>query len=179
MKRRKYKQKLKREFIRVNESIRIPQVQVVDELGKKVGIMETAKALKLAREKGLDLVEIAPTNRPPIVKITDYGKYMYDKGQKEKGQKQSTPAQEMKTVRIGLRTGDHDLEVKAQQADRFLKKGHPVRLEIFLKGRERGMQDEARKRIEHFPNFISQSYVIDGKVKPSPRGFAFIIRPAK
>lgn len=153
-------------------------MDVIDGKGDRLGMMSTDEAYKIARGQGLDLVEIGPTAKPPLVKMLDFGKFMYQKEKKEK-HKKSVPAQEIKTVRIGLYTGEHDLMTKAQQADKFLKKGHPVRVEMFLRGREKRMGNEARERTKAFPNYISVSHIVDGEPRPSPRGFMIQLRPTK
>lgn len=158
--------------------IRVPQVQLIDEAGKQLGAMETSKAIRLAYEKGLDLVEVGPNANPPVAKIMDFGKFMYQKEKKSKGIKK-TPAQEMKTVKIGIHTSEHDLSVKAKQIDKFLKKGHPVRAEIFLRGRERALRGFAKEKIVGFPNYISEKFDMEGEIKSSPSGFFMIIRPGK
>ena len=179
MRRIKFNKRQRENKPRINNQIGVPEVHVVAEDGAKLGVMKTQDAIQLARDQEMDLIEIAPKSKPPVVKIMSFGKFMYEKTKKEKGKKQIIPAQEMKTVRIGLYTGAHDLEVKAKQADRFLKKGHPVRIEMFLRGREKRMKDQAKEQTVAFPNYVSESHIVDGEVKPSPRGFLIILRPQK
>src|SRR5207244_2072730 len=111
--------------LRINNQIRALQVQVIDNEGKQLGPMTIQDALRLAREQEFDLVEVGPNAQPPITKIMDYGKYIY---QKERQEKKSGGAkkqrQELKTVRVGFKTGAHDLQFKANQAGQFLKEGN-------------------------------------------------------
>src|SRR3989344_646077 len=105
--------------LRVNNQIRTPEVQVIDDKGQQLGVMTVSDALKLAHERSLDLVEVGPQTKPPIAKIMDYGKYIYRKEKQEKGQSKQKD-QEMKTVRVGFKTGAHDLKFKSEQIDEFL-----------------------------------------------------------
>ena len=164
--------------VRLNNQIRDPQIQVIDVDGKQLGIMPTYDALKLANERSLDLVEVGPGAKPPIAKIMDYGKYMYQKEKREKdGKTSKSPAQEIKTVRIGFRTGTHDLKIRAGQADKFLRKGHRVRLELTLRGREKSMADLGRSKLESFVKMVTEPFVLEDPIKRSPVGFGILIRP--
>ena len=164
--------------VRLNNQIRDPQIQVIDAEGKQLGTMPTYEALKLANERGFDLVEVGPGAKPPVAKIMDYGKYMYQKEKRERGDKTSkAPSQEIKTVKIGFRTGTHDLMIRAGQADKFLQKGHRVRLELTLRGREKSMADLGRSKLESFVKMISEPFAQEESVKRSPIGFGILIRP--
>lgn len=114
----------RRTFVRHNEQIRIPQVMVIHD-GKNLGTMQTREALNLARSHGLDLVEVAPTARPPVCHITDYGKHMYLIQQKKKSAKQAGPQE--KEVDFRYVIGDHDLDTKISQIKKFIEKGHKVK----------------------------------------------------
>ncbi|MBI2062710.1 MAG: translation initiation factor IF-3 [Candidatus Yanofskybacteria bacterium] len=164
--------------VRLNNQIRESQIQVIDADGKQLGTIPTHEALRLANERGLDLVEVGPMANPPIAKIMDYGKYMYQKEKREKGGKTTkVPSQEIKTVRIGFRTGTHDLMVRAGQADKFLQKGHRVRLELTLRGREKSMADIGRSKLESLIKMVSEPFVLEEPAKRSPVGFGVLIRP--
>jgi len=164
--------------LRTNNQIRIPEVQVIDDKGNRLGIMPTFKALQLAREQDLDLVEVGTTSQPPIAKIMDYGKYMYRKERQEKGGTKQKD-QEMKTVRIGFKTGSHDLKFKSEQIDDFLKEGHPVKIELTLRGREKALAHIGREKLESFLKLISEPYNVPGPSSRSPYGWVIIIRKDK
>jgi len=132
-------------YYRLNNRIRSLQVRLIDETGKFLNVVDITEALRLAREKGLDLVEINPKTDPPIAKIMDFGQFRYEENKKEKGQK--TKKNETKCIRISLRTGKHDLETKINQAKKFFSEGHKVRFEMLLRGRERTRQDLTEKTI--------------------------------
>lgn len=164
--------------LRVNNQIRIPQVQVIDNEGKQLGSMPTFEALKLAQSRNLDLVEVSPQAQPPIAKIMDYGKYMYRKEKQEKGSARQKE-QETKTVRVGFKTGEHDLKFKSEQIDKFLKEGHTVRIELTLRGREKALAHIGKERLLNFIKFISEAYLIQEHPKRSPYGWIMIIKRDK
>lgn len=148
---------------------------VIDETGQKLGVLNTQEAIKLAQNKGLDLVEISPQERPPITKIMNFGKWMYDKEKAEK-KKGKAVKSEVKTMRIGLMTGEHDLEVKARKIDEFLKKGDKVQIELRLKGRQMAMKHLGRDKIKKFLEFIKEPAEPEGEIKSIGRNLNLIIR---
>lgn len=164
--------------LRLNNQIRVPEVQVIDDQGKQLGIMPVFEALKLALAKNLDLVEVGPQMKPPIAKIMDYGKYMYRKERQEKGQVKQKD-QEMKTVRIGFKTGEHDLKFKSEQINEFLKDNHPVKIELTLRGREKALAHMGRAKLESFVKYISEPYAVQQEIKRSPFGWTTVIRKDK
>lgn len=163
---------------RLNNQIRAPQVNVIGPEGEKLGIMPLHEALKIAQERNFDVVEVGPTASPPLVKILDYGKFMYQKERREKGGGKSA-AQEVKTVQIGFRTELHDMTVRARQADKFLKIGHRVKLEIKLRGREKGMVPLARTKLEQFMRIILQPFEAEGAMTGFPGGIGVLVKPKK
>lgn len=166
--------------LRLNNQIREPQIQVIDADGKQLGAIPTHEALRLANERGLDLVEVGPLAKPPIAKIMDYGKYMYQKEKKEKGGKaHKNPTNEIKTVRVGFTTGTHDLSVRAGQTDKFLKLGHRVKIEMPLRGREKSMPDVGREKLDSFLKFISEPFAQEETIKRTPFGLGVLIKPGK
>lgn len=129
----------------------------------------------MAREKGLDLIEIAPQSRPPVCRIMDYGKYKYEQSRKGKGQKAKQKQVETKGVRIGLGTGKHDLEIRAKQAEKFLNKGNKVRVEMILRGREKALLNVAFDKLNEFIKMIPVEVKIEQEIKKQPRGLATVI----
>jgi translation initiation factor IF-3 len=164
--------------LRVNNQIRTPEVQVIDDKGQQLGVMTVSDALKLAHERSLDLVEVGPQTKPPIAKIMDYGKYIYRKEKQEKGQTKQKD-QEMKTVRVGFKTGVHDLKFKSEQIDGFIKDGHPVKIELTLRGREKALANMGREKLDNFLKLISEPHSIQQGVKRSPFGWMIIIKKEK
>ena len=120
---------------RTNEAIKAPEVRVIGEGGKQVGVMPTAEALESARQNGLDLVEVAPSAKPPVIKIIDPKHYLFQQGKKEKATKKGKRS-ELKEVRIRPNIGNYDLEIRARRAEKFLKEGDRVKLTVVFRGRE-------------------------------------------
>ena len=173
-------QRYQEKRLRINHQVRAPEVQVIDANGKSLGIMPTYEALRLADEQDLDLFEVGPQAKPPLIKLMDYGKYLYQKEKKDRGQKSGkSAAQEVKTVKIGFRTESHDLKVRAAQADKFLAKSHRVRIELTLRGREKEKADFGRRKLEEFLKLISQPFAVDDPIKRFPRGLGLLVKPAK
>ncbi|MGH2358626.1 MAG: translation initiation factor IF-3, partial [Candidatus Limnocylindria bacterium] len=116
--------------------IRIREVRVIDEDGQQLGVMLTAKALALAQEKGLDLVEVAPTAVPPVCRILDYGQYKYELNKRERDTKRRQKSQTFKEVRLAVKIDVHDLQTKGRRAAQFLDKGDRVKITVRFRGRE-------------------------------------------
>ena len=159
--------------LNINNRIRARELQVIDEEGKQLGIMPIQEALNLARQKDLDLVEVSPQIQPPIAKIMDYGKYMYRKEREEK-KRGKTKEQERKTVRVGFKTGAHDLDFKARQVQGFLKEGHIVKVELTLRGREKALAHIGKQKLEQFLAKL-ENFSFQEDVKRSPFGWTIVI----
>jgi translation initiation factor IF-3 len=164
------------ERLRINNEIRAPELRVIANEGGNLGILSLDEALKAAKAAGLDLIEISPSAQPPIAKITDYGKFEYERSKKEKAVKSKVKVSETKEVQIKVGTGEHDMALKAKKAAEWLSEGHRVRAELFLKGRYKAM-DEAflKTRLEKFLLHIPYAYKIAEPVTKSPKGFAAVI----
>lgn len=146
-----------------------------------MGIVETFKALGMAKERGLDLIEVAPLANPPVCRIIDFGKYQYQQTKQKKQQKVKQKKTEIKGIRISLRTGQHDLKTKAKQIEKFLLVGHKIRLEIILKGREKSpqFQNLAKEKIGEFVRLIPFEVAREREIKREGRGFNVIISKIK
>ncbi len=138
-------------------------------------MIETAEALRIAHERGLDLIEIAPTVLPPVCKIMDSGKFKYEQEKKERGQKTKQKKVELKAIRIGFTTGTHDLEFKARQAEKFLNEGNRVKVDMILRGREKSHRDFAVKKLEELFSYIPNAD-FDMEPKKTPQGFMAILK---
>jgi len=123
-------------FYRKNDQIRAPQVRVIDSNARQIGVMSINEARELAREKELDLVEIAPQAKPPVVKIIDFSKFLYQLNKKKKEEKKSTKTSQTKQVRFGPFIGEHDLEIKLKKAREFLNDGDKVKFAVKFAGRQ-------------------------------------------
>lgn len=155
-------------------------MRVLGEDGKNIGLMKTTEALEMAREKGLDLIEISPKAKPPIAKIMDFGKFLYQENKKQKEAFRKTTDNEIKNIRIHLGTSEHDLTLKAKKASQFLAEGHRLRLELFLKGREKYLdKDFLNTRLLRILNLITEKHKILQDMKKGPRGIMMIIEKSK
>ena len=153
---------------------------MIDEEGNNLGVLEIAAALQMAKDKGLDLIEISPTANPPIAKIMDYGKYQYK--EKKKAQEASKKAREVETksIRLKLGTSQHDLEVKAKQASEFLKEGHRIKVDLILRGQAKFLDRNFLKpRIERILPLITENCKVVEGPKSGPTGISIIIERIK
>ncbi|MDP3955912.1 MAG: translation initiation factor IF-3 [bacterium] len=164
---------------RINETIRCRELRVIDEEEGNLGIMKTEDALAKARERGVDLIEVSPNAEPPIAKIGDYGKWLYEQKKKKRESKASTST-ETKSVQVKIATGDHDLELKAKRASAFLKEGHRVKIELFLRGRSKYLgKDFHSERLDRILRLISEPYKIASSLAKSHKGVSLIIERDK
>lgn len=150
---------------------------MIDEAGNQLGVMPTGEALRLARERELDLVEVAPLAKPPVCKIMDFGKFQYQQSKQDRLSKSKQKKIELKGIRIGIRTDEHDLEFKKTQIEKFLTKGNKVKIEIVLRGREKAHRELAKTSLESFIRSIAVPYKIEQEVKSFPGGFNSVIIP--
>ena len=159
----------------INNRIRAREVRVIDETGRQLGVFSLQEALRLAREHNLDLIQVTEKVEPPVCKIGDYGKYLYSLQKKEKATK--TKAGEIKGVRISFAISIHDLEIKAKQAEKFLKKGYRVKVELILRGRERALADFAKGKMSQFLEVLGKlaPFKTERELKREPKGFTMII----
>lgn len=164
---------------RINEQIRVPEVRVVDERGGQMGVMKTDEAVAKAKELGLDLVEVAEKAKPPVCKIIDYGKYQYQQEKKAKESKGKQTKIEVKGIRLKLKTADNDLKIKAKRAEKFLEKGHKVKVDIFLRGREKAFRDLGREKVMNFVDMLETETEFEQQPKSTPHGFITIISKKK
>lgn len=155
----------------------MPKVFLIDDEGKQLGEMATFDALTLAKERMLDLVEVSPKAVPPVCRIMDYGKHLYQQSKQLRIAKAKQKKVETKGVRLGLRTDTHDMDFKRAQSEKFLKQGDKVKIDIVLRGREKAHQDLARKNLQEFLSAITVPYKIEDQIKRFPGGFNVIIAP--
>jgi translation initiation factor IF-3 len=143
---------------KANDRIRSEEVRVIDENGQALGVMPTAKAIALALEKELDLVEVSPLAVPPVCKILDNGQFKYQKEKEAKKQKAQSKEVEMKVIRLSVRIGDHDFEVRQKQAGKFLDRGDKVKVELPMRGREKAHRDVAEEIMKRFESGLRANY---------------------
>ncbi len=152
-------------FVRINERIRAKEIRVIDEEGKQLGVMPPYEALKVAREKGLDLVEVSPTANPPVCRIINYGKFLYQQSKREHEARKHQKSMELKEVKFRPRTGEHDFEVKRNKMVGFLKEGDKVKATIMFRGRENAHREIGHQMMER----LIESLVEVGQVETRPK----------
>ncbi|WP_233185697.1 translation initiation factor IF-3 [Thermotoga sp. SG1] len=158
-----------------NEQIKVPKVRVVDENGKQIGIMPTRKALDLAREKGLDLVLVAPNADPPVARIMDYGKYKYQLTKKQKENKKK--AVQLKQMKFRLKIDEHDYQTKVRHIRRFLEEGHKVQVVVMFIGREMMFTDKGREILERVIKDTEDLAVVERPPKMEGRDMWMVLKP--
>ncbi len=161
---------------RVNEQIKAPRVQVIGPDGKNLGVMPTVKALELADEYGLDLVEVAPNASPPVVRIMDYGKFLY---QQKKKSKQKNKTSELKEIEMTPNIGEHDLNVKLRKMREFLEEGHKVKVDIRMRGRQVLYTELAENLAKRIISLLEDISTIEREPFVENRHVFFILRPRK
>jgi translation initiation factor IF-3 len=161
---------------RINNQIRSPELRVIDESGNNLGVLPFAQALAIAEAEDLDLIEISPDANPPVAKIMNFGKYQYLENKKQKKAKVKAKSTETKTLQIKIWTGEHDLELKAKQASKFLKEGNRVRINLYLSGRAKYMDPKfLRERFDRILKLITENYKMSNEIQKGPRGLTVTI----
>lgn len=157
-------------FYRTNQYIQAKKLRVITEKGENLGVLEKEEALKIAKEKGLDLIEIAPKASPPVCKIIDFRKFKYEQSKKQQKSKKKGSRPEIKEIRISLFMAEHDFQRRIEQAKKFLKEGEIVKFRLFFKGRQNNKKDfglerfrTAKEVLTEFSN-VSQEPIIKGKI---------------
>lgn len=162
--------------IRINNGIFAKEVRVISDARGNLGVLATRDAIKEAESEGLDLIEISPDARPPVAKITDWGKYVYDQKKKQKEIKAKTKNFEVKSVQIKIGTSDNDVSLKAKRASDWLDEGHRVKVELFLRGRSKYMEKGfLEDRLNRFLTFMKVPYKLVDDIKKSPKGIMVTI----
>ncbi|MGN1413722.1 MAG: translation initiation factor IF-3 [Anaerovoracaceae bacterium] len=160
----------------INEEIRDKEVRVIDTDGTMLGVMPTEKALELATEKKLDLVNISPNAKPPVCKILDYGKYRYELQKKEKEARKKQKTQ-VKEIRLSTFIEEHDVQVKANTASKFLKDGDKVKVSLRFRGRERDYKDKGMAVMQSFAEIVSEVGVVEKKPVFEGRSLTMVLGP--
>lgn len=160
---------------RINHQIRIPQIRVVDEEGTQLGVMTPADARKIAEDRGLDLVEVAPGARPPVCRIMDYGRFRYEQ---KKNQKKQVQVQ-TKILKLRPKTDQHDLQTKLRHARRFLEAGNRVRFVVRMRGRERAVTDRWVAQLVELTNQLNDIGLPVGRPQLEGGGVTSTVEPRK
>jgi translation initiation factor IF-3 len=168
-----------KEFVRINEEIKVPQVRVIDSDGAQLGVMDTRAAIYLARGKELDLVEIAPKGEPPVCKIINFGKFKYEKQKREKTQRKNQVVQILKEIRFHPNTDSHDFEFKTKHAINFLEEGNKVKVSVMFKGREMAYTQLGETLLQKFVERITEIAKVESPIKLEGRNMNVIVVPVK
>ncbi|MEX6690109.1 translation initiation factor IF-3 [Danxiaibacter flavus] len=161
---------------RINEKIRVPQVRLVGE-NVTVGIYPTQEALRIAQDQEMDLVEISPNADPPVCKVIDYKKFLYEKKRKEKEMKANAKQSEVKEIRFTPGTDDHDFDFKAKHAEKFLKDGNKVKAYVQFKGRAIMFQDRGQLLLLKFAERLADVGVLEGLPKMEGKRMLVMFAP--
>ncbi|MCI8590825.1 MAG: translation initiation factor IF-3 [Lachnospiraceae bacterium] len=159
----------------INEQIRDREVRVVSATGEQLGIMSSRDAFKLAQEAGLDLVKIAPTARPPVCKIIDYGKFRYEQARKEKEAKKKQKTVEIKEVRLSPNIDENDLNTKAGAARKFITKGNRVKVTLRFRGREMAHVQSSKVILDEFAKRLEDVAVVEKPPKMEGRSMTMFL----
>ena len=166
-----------RDRLRINNRIRAREVRLIDENGAQVGIVSIRDALSMAEERGLDLVEVAPNAVPPVCRILDYGKFRYEQSKKEREARKNQKQVEVKQIRLEPKTDDHDLEVKAKQARRFLLEGDKVKFNLRFRGREIFHQEIGLEMLERMAEELRDISVVEQRPTMEGRVLTLLLAP--
>ena len=161
----------------MNEKIRAPEVRVIGHDGEQLGIIPVRKALELAAQEHLDLVEVAPNADPPVCKIMDYGKFKYQQNKRSQEAKKKQTVIQVKEVKIRPKTDEHDLQVKIRHIKRFLAQKDKAKVTILFRGREIAYSDQGYKVLERIREELKDEVVIEQQPKMEGRNLVMIMAP--
>jgi translation initiation factor IF-3 len=161
--------------LRINDMIRVREVRLIDDEGNQLGVVQTPKALEMADDKGLDLVEIAPNANPPVCKFLDYGKYKFELEKKNRENKKKQKLQELKEIRMQPKIDDHDLQFKTRHVRDFLDKGAKVKVTIRFRGRELAHTDRGRDVLFKVLDLLDRDVNVDRQPAMEGRFMSMII----
>jgi len=159
--------------------IRVREVRVVDDEGQQLGILPIQEALRLAYERNLDLVEVAPNAVPPVCRLLDFGKFQYERQKKEREARKSQKVIETKEIRLRPRTGDHDIAVKVRQTLSFLEEGSKVKVAVRFRGREITHPEIAREQLDVFAERVGDAAVVEVQPSMEGRNLFMLLSPKK
>lgn len=166
-----------KKFIRINERIRVPQVRLIGPDGNQLGVVTIQKALELANQSELDLVEVAPAASPPVCRITDFSKFKYDQEKKEREAKKHQRQARLKEIRLKPNIDEHDYQTKVRQAVSFLKKKDKVKINLFFRGRQMEHLDLGRKILDRFIVDTQNDAIVEKEPALEGRIMSLLITP--
>jgi translation initiation factor IF-3 len=168
-----------RDTTRINERIRVPEVRLIDENGEQVGVIPTADALERAREKDLDLVEVAPNSKPPVTRILDYSKYKYEQEQKAKAARKHQQQTNIREIKLRPKIAQHDYETKRGHVERFLKQNDKVKVTIMFRGREQSHPERGRMLLDRLFQDVSEMATVEQEPLQEGRNMHMLLAPTR
>ena len=168
-----------RDSTRINERIRVPEVRLIDENGEQVGIIPTADALERARERDLDLVEVAPQSKPPVCRILDYSKYKYEQEQKAKAARKHQQQVNVREIKLRPKIAQHDYETKRGHVERFLKQQDKVKVTIMFRGREQSRPELGYRLLQKLAEDVAELGFVESNPKQDGRNMIMVLAPHK
>ena len=168
-----------RDQTRINERIRVSEVRLIDEEGNQVGIVPTDKALSLAQERDLDLVEVAADARPPVARLLDYSKYKYEQEQKAKAARKHQQQINVREIKLRPKIAVHDYETKKGHVERFLRQHDKVKVTIMFRGREQAHPERGRQLLRRLFEDIEDLAVIESEPLQEGRNMSMMLAPAR
>jgi translation initiation factor IF-3 len=168
---------MKKPRIRANEQIRVPEIRVIDADGNQLGVLATQQALQMAREQGLDLVEVSPTARPPVCRIMDFGKFKYEQSKKQKQSKKKQHTFQVKEVKFRPKTEEHDYQFKRRHAEEFLEKHYKVKVTVMFRGREMDHREMGYRILERLVKDLAPIAQVDRKPEFEGRLMVMYLAP--
>ncbi|WP_414683920.1 translation initiation factor IF-3 [Microbacterium sp.] len=164
---------------RTNDRIRVPEVRLVGPAGEQIGVVRIEVALRLAQDADLDLVEVAPNSKPPVVKIMDYGKFKYEAAQKAKEARRNQANTVLKEVRFRLKIDQHDYETKRKRAEGFLQAGDKVKAMILFRGREQSRPEQGVRLLRKFAEEVAEFGTVESNPTIDGRNMVMVVAPHK
>jgi translation initiation factor IF-3 len=168
-----------RDPTRINERIRVSEVRLVDEDGSQIGVIPTDEALKMAHDRDLDLVEVAPQSRPPVARLLDYSKYKYEQEQKAKAARKHQQQVNVREIKLRPKIATHDYETKKGHVERFLRQGDKVKVTIMFRGREQAHPERGRMLLERLFEDIGELAVIEQQPEQEGRNMHMLLAPGR
>jgi translation initiation factor IF-3 len=165
--------------LRINRNIRVPRVLLIDQAGVKLGEFMTSDALRLAEERGLDLIEVAPNARPPVCRIADFGRMKYERKKKESAARRNQVQVQLKEVKLRPKTDEHDMQVKVGHARRFLEEGNKVKVTVRFRGREMAHREIGAQQCMRVANAVKELGAIESAPRMDGRQMFMILAPTK
>jgi translation initiation factor IF-3 len=168
-----------RDPTRINERIRVAEVRLIDEDGSQIGVIKTDDALRMAQDRDLDLVEVAPDSRPPVARLLDYSKYKYEQEQKAKAARKHQQQVNVREIKLRPKIADHDYATKRGHVERFLRQNNKVKVTIMFRGREQAHPERGRALLDRLYEDVGELAVIEQAPQQEGRNMHMMLAPSR